>query len=316
MVTDPSFAPQADTSLFIPGFGYDQMYTRSVLIPNFDLRPTSNICIAEEDSKIILVNGNRELYELDLKSMTFNEGAFSPSRSTKPPHKPYCQIQYDFSKKDHLLVASYITCPQTFDSSNARLVHEESEPQNLIKTRIELRFVQLSDTAEQMQKIELEYLEPELPKLRSFHRHDIDFSQDLSMVRAGRQIFDLQASDYPLMSIPKSLFSQLGYRRYSEVAFSACNGYLTACTTDDEPVSFRLFKICRTTRKIEKLATNGLEDLVGCISHAQFHPMLPLLLLTSSACRESNRRKDLKAIKAVQIDLQEPEPVPIVLFEK
>ena len=301
-VTDPSFAPQADTSLLIPGFGYSQIYTWS-----------SNICVVEEDSRIISVNKDRELYELDLNSLTFNEGTFSPSRSGKSSHEPYCQIRYQMSSNGHHLVAYYITCHQTFKLTNARLGDEQSESRNSNKTRIELRFVKLSDTAEQMQKIELEYLESEPPK---HHWHYIKFSPDLSMVRAGRQIFDLQAPDYPLMSVPNSLLSHLEYGRPSEVSFSSCNDYIIGYIADVEPVSLGLFRICRTTRKIEELAINGLEDLVGCIGHAEFHPMLPLILLTSNAYRESDMTKDLRAIKVVQIDLREPEPVPIVLFEE
>ena len=312
-VTDPSFAPQADTSLFIPGFGYGQMNIRNSIDLNFDFRPTSNICVVEEDSKIILVNGDRELYELDLKSMTFSEGTFSPSQSRESPHELYCQIRYNFSKKGHCLVASYINCPQTFDSSKARLGDEQSESQNLKKTRIELRFVELSNIAEQMQKIELDYLESELP---ISHWHYINFSPDLSMVRAGRQIFDLQASNYPPMSIPDSLFSQLGYENYSEISFSACNDYLIAYTIDVESGNFQLFKICRTTRTIEKLATNGLEDLVDDIGHAEFHPMLPLLLLTGSVYRGSDMKEEMQTIKVVQFDLREPDPDPLVIFEK
>ena len=272
---------------------------------------SSNICVVEEDSRIISVNADRELYELDLNSMTFNEATFSPSRSRKSSHEPYCQIHYQLSSNGHHLVAYYLTCHQTFHFTNARLEDEQSESRNSNKTRIELRFVKLSDTAEQMQKIELEYLESERPEV---HWHDIQFSPDLSMVRANRQIFDLQASGYPQMSIPNSLLSHLAYGGY--MSFSPCNGYILGYLVDAEPVSFRLFRIYRTTRKIEKLATNGLEDLVGCINQAEFHPMLPLILLTSSACLVSDMGKDLRAIKVVQIDLREPEPVPIVLFEE
>ena len=301
-VTDPSFAPQAATSLLIPGFGYCQIYTSS-----------SNICVVEEDSRIISVNEDRELYELDLNSMTFNEGTFSPSRSGKSSHEPYCQARYQLSSNGDHLVAYYITYHQTFDFTNARLGDEQSGSRNPNKTRIELRFVKVSDTAEQMQKIELEYLESELPK---HYWHDIKFSPDLSMVRAGRQIFDLREPNHPLMSVPSSLLIHLEYGRPSEVFFSSCNDYLIGYIADVEPVNLGLFRICRTTRKIEELAINGLEDLVGCISQAEFHPMLPLILLTSSACRENDTRKDLRSIKVVQFDLREPKPVPIVLFEE
>ena len=312
-LTDPSFAPQADTSLFIPDFGYGQMYITSLLTPDFDFRPSSNICVVEENSRIILVNDNRELYELDLKSMNFNEGTFSPSRSEKSSHDPYCHVNYHFSSDGYRLVVSYITCPQKFGFSNARLGDEQSESPNSIKTGVELRFVELSGTAEQIQKVELEYLEPKLPKL---HGHDIDFSPDLSMVRAGRQIFDLQAPDYPLMSVPNSLFNQSEDGRHSDFSFSPCNNYLIDYNIGEKNGNFGLFRICRTTRTIEKLAINGVADLVGCINQAEFHPILPLLLLTSSVCRESEWRNDLTALKVVQIDLREPKPVPIVLFEQ
>ena len=305
-VTDPGFAPQADTSLFIPGFEYSTM------------GPTSNICVVEEESRIILVNENRELYELDLKSMTFNEGTISPSRSRKSSHEPYCRRHYQLSSNGHRLVAAYITCPQTFDFTKPRIGDEQLEPRNSNKTRIELRFVELSGTAEQMQKVELEYLEPELPKI---HWHDIALSPDLSIIRAGRVIFDLQAPDYPPMSVPNSLLSHLEYGGRSFVSFSPCNGYLTAFIPVDtatvvEPVNFGLFRVCRTTRRIEKLATNGLDDLVGYVSWAAFHPMLPLLLLTCSACRASDMKKDLKATKVVEIDLREPKRAPIFLLQK
>ena len=318
-VTDPGFARQADTSLFIPGFGYRQMH--SLFIPGFGystMGPTSNVCVVEEDSRIILVNENRELYELDLKSMTLNEGTISPSRSRKSSHEPYCRRRYQLSSNGHRLVAAYITCPQTFDFTQPGLGDEQLESRNSNKTRIELRFVELSGTAEEMQKIELEYLEPELPKN---HWHDIALSPDLSMVRAGRVIFDLQAPDYQPMSVPNSLLGHLKYGGGSFVSFSPCNGYLTAFKPVDtatavEPVSFGLFRVCRTTRRIEKLATNGLEDLVGCVNWAAFHPMLPLLLLTCSACRASDVKKDLKATKVLEIDLREPKLVPIVLLNK
>ena len=293
-------------SAFTLGFGYSNIGRKS------------NICVVEEDSRIILVNEDRELYELDLKSMTFNEGTFSPSRSRKSSHEPYCRSYYQLSNNGHRLVAAYITCPQTFDFTRPRHRDEHLESRNSNKTRVELRFVELSGTAEQMQRIELEFLEPELPK---DHWHDISLSPDLSMVRAGRVVFDLQAPDHPPMSVPNSLLSHLEYGGRSYVVLSPCNGYLTTFKPVDtaavaEPVNFGLFRVCRTTRRIEELATNGLEDLVGYAVWAAFHPMLPLLLLTCSACRASDVQKDLKTTKVLEIDLREPKLVPIVLLHK
>ena len=279
---------------------------------------TSNICVVEEDFRIILVNMDRELYELDLECMTYDEDTLSLSRSRNSSREPYCQECYDFSSNGHRFVAAYFNCPQTFDLTKPRLGDVESEFRNSNKTRIELRFVELSGTAEQMQKIELEYLEPELPK---DHSHEIDFSPDLSMIRAGSVIFDLQAPDYPPMSIPNSFLSHLQHGGGSKVSFSPCNEYLTTFKPVDtaaaiEPVSFGLFRICRTTRTIEKISTNDLEDLVRYVSWGAFHPTLPLLLLTCIACRASDMIKDVKATKVVEIDLREPELVQIILLQK
>lgn len=318
-VTDPGFAPRADTGLVIPGFGYRQMHT--LVTPDLGygiIGLTSNICVVEEDSRIILVNENRELYEIDLESMTSNEVTLPQSRSRKSPHESYCQRHYQLSSNGHRLVAAYITCPQNFDFTKPRFGDEQSEFRNSNKTRIELRFVEFSATAEQMQKIELEYLEPELPKN---HWHPINFSPDLSMLRADRQIIDLQASDYPSMSVPSSLLSHLGYGKGSHLSFSPCNAYLTTFKPVDaaavvETVNFGLFGVCRTTETIEKLATNDLQDLEGYVNWAAFHPILPLILLTCSACRARDIAQDLEATKVVEVDLREPKLVPIVLLQK
>ena len=294
---------------------------QTVFIPDFGYSTTgliSNICVVEEDSRIILVNENREFYELDLKSLTFNEGAFSPSRSKRSSHEPYCRRRHQLSSNGQRLVAAYITCPQTFDFTKVRLGDELLESRTSNKTSIELRFVELSGAAEQMQKIGLEYIEPELPKS---HWHDIALSPDFSMVRAGRVIFDLQAPDCPPMSVPHSLLSHMEYGDSSFLSFSPCNGYLAnfkpiSTAAAIEAVTFGLFRVCRITKAIEKLATNDLEDLVGCVSWAAFHPTLPLLLLTCRACRVSDLKKDLKATKVVEIDLREPKVVPIVLLQR
>ena len=317
VLTDPSFAPQADSSLFIPGFGWRQMCR--VFIPNFGCTITGNICVVEEDSRIILANENRELYELDLKTLTFKQDTFSPSRSRKSSHEHYCQRKSQLSTNGHRLVVSYITCPQTFDFTRPRVWDEELETRNSNKTHIELRFFETSRTAEEVQIIELEYLEAELP---ANHWHIVQLSPDLSMVRAGCSIFDLQASGYPLMSAPKSLLSHLACSGGSSVSFSSCSNYLTAfqpthtAVAGVEYVRFGLFRICHTTRNIEESATDGLEDLVGSINWASFHPVLPVLLLTCFARRASGTKTNLKATKVVEIDLREHELVPIVLLHK
>ena len=316
-VTDPSFTPQAGTSLLIPGFGFDQMVP--LFLINCQRGLNSNLSVVEEDLRIIIVNENRELYELDLRSMTFKESVFSPSRSRKSSHEPYRQRRYQLSSNGYRLVAYYINCPQTFDITKPRLGDKQLEARNSNKTRMELRFVELSGSGGQMQKIELEYSEPELPK---DHRHDnIALSPDLSMVRAGRNIFDLEASDYPPMSAPNSLLSHLENGDRSSVCFSPCNGYLIAfepgyTAADFDSVSFGLYKICRISRTIRKLAIDGLEDLVGYVTSAAFHPMLPLLLLTCSACRARDAWKDLGATKVVEVDLREPKRVPVILLQK
>ena len=301
-LAEPSFVLQAETTLFIPDFITHKFWTNQ------------GICVAEENTQIILVNQNRILYEVDLSRLTFTDGTLQGGNISQ---RPYCLGEYKVSSDGHRLVAYYITCPQWSGSDLSEHENGKSMPPDSSKTRIELRFVDLSGTADQVQKIELEYFDPNAP---TDHGHIVTFSPDLSMVQAGTCIFDLLAPGHPSLSFPDFLLSLQRFEKGFHISFSSCNGYLIAiedriARASDAPVTFGLFRICRGVGRVEKIAMNGLEDLVACAYWAAFHPMLPLVLLTCIKNRASDMKDDPTAATVIEIDLQDHQPVANAILE-
>lgn len=277
-----------------------------------------NICVAEKDSRIILVNADRILYELDLSCFTFINDTLRPSQSGNSSQQPYCQRQFQVSSDGHRLAAYYTICPHWSGHSTSERGSETSKSQDLSKTRIELRFVDLAGMADQMQQVELEFVE-----IRSvtYHRHFVTFSPDLSMVQAGTYIFDLLAPDHPPLSLPDSLLSVLRFEKGFRMSFSSCNGYLTAiegdnCRDEGAPVTIGLFRICRSVGRVERIVMIGLEDLVAYGVSAAFHPTLPLLLLVFITPRANHTKNNSTTIKTMEIDLEDLKPVQIAIPER
>ena len=304
-VTDPSFVPQAETSLSVPSFLYSTFYVNS------------NICVVEKDSMVILLNQDRELYELDLKSLAFNRSTISASESRSLPHQSYCEGSYELSNDGHCLVAYYVTCPKWSDSTKMESEDEQSKSLGSSKTRVELRFVELFGLIDQVRKIELLYSDP---NTSANHHHLVTFSPDLSLVQAGPHVFDLLAPDHPKLSFSDHSLLFLGGKPYQHICFSSCNRYLVVIqdrnrAAKEEHATCRIFQIYRTARRIEWLTITGLESTVVDGFWAAFHPNLNLLLLTIRKERGielKDARKDIaKAIEVVEIDLAELKAVPI-----
>lgn len=273
--------------------------------------------MAEEDSKIILVNTDRILYELDLSRLNFNDDILGASQSRNSSQQPYCQRHSQISSDGHRLVACYTTCPQWSSCTTSERGNETSKSQDLSKSRIELSFVDLAGTTDQMQEVEIEYMDL---RPATYHRHFVTFSPDLSMVQAGTYIFDLLTPSHPPLSLSDSLLSVMRFEEGFRICFSSCNGYLVAmegkeATAKDRPVTFGLFRICRSVGRVERIVMGGLEDLVAYGVSASFHPMLPLLLLVFITPR-ANHTKDISTtIKAMEIDLEDLKPVQIAIPE-
>lgn len=275
------------------------------------------ICVAEEDSQIILVNADRILYELDLSRLTFNNDTLGPSQSRNSSQQPYCRRQFRLSSDGHRLVASYTTCPQWSGYTASERRNETSKSQDLSKSRVELRFVDLAGTTDQMQQVELDYVDLEPA---TYHWHVVTFSPDLSMVLAGTYIFDLLAPDHPSLSLPDFLLNILRSQKEFRICFSSCNGYLVAmegkiATAEVTPVTFGLFRICRSVGRVERMGMIGLEDMVAYGVSAAFHPMLPLLLLVCITRRANDIEDASAAVKPMEIDLQEHKPIQIAIPE-
>ena len=302
-VTEPIAIFQAKTSLLISEFEW------------YRDRLNRYIHVAEESSKIIVVNSNRVVYELDLSRLTFKDDNLAPPESEISPHSPHCQKFYRISSNGCHLVGVYIRCPECSDSTTSDHEDEHSKSLELGETRMELRIVDLSVKTDQMQRMELIYSEP---NLSAAHNHVVTFSPDLSMMQAGPHIFDLLTPSHPPLTFPKFPLNVLRQNKDSHISFSSCNSYLIVVEGKDaaangEPAKFKLFRICRTAGTVEEIATNVLDNLVANRIAAAFHPILPLLVLTYITYPETDTYDNARYITVMETDLQELKPVPIAL---
>ena len=290
-VTEPNFARQANTSLFIPDFQAEGGIW------------FGNVFVVEELSKMILVNRDRVLYELDLSTLALPE-------SEIPPPTPHCQKFYGISNDGCRLVEAYTTCSEWFDSTTADREDEHFNSPDLGMIRTELRLVYLSVETDHLQRLDLVYSEP---KPSALHNHVVTFSPDLSMMQAGPHIFDLLAPSHPPLFFPEFPSDALLQKRGSHIAFSSCNGYLVVVQRKDpaatgEPAKFGLFRICRTAGRIETIAIDVIENLVTDRISAAFHPTLPLLVSAYITYPESDTKDIARYIQVMEIDLQELKP--------
>ena len=301
-VSKPSFVPQKETILLVPRF-FPASNDASDRFP-----PGSTVCVAEEDSMIILVTKHRVVYELDLQRLNFKEDTLSTPGDMNYPYQLYCQRYYRVSDNGCRIVGLYLRCPKWSDATTCGREEEQPASQDCGKTRLELMIFDLSGTAEQVQTVELEYSDPNSP---AFHEHVITFSPDLSLLQAGPHVFDLLAPGHPSLSFPDSPLDNLQRGKNSSISFSACNLYLTILegkndVTQNKPATLEIFRICRTAGKIDKIVIAGLGDLIADASCAAFHPVLPLLVLTCITRRR--REMDVwdvaSSIKVMEIDLE------------
>lgn len=177
---------------------------------------------------------------------------------------------------------------------------------------MDLEFIDLSGTADETQRFELEFTDLELPAL-DFHFHHITFSPDLSMLQAGTDIFDLSAADLEPLCFPDSPLGDLAQSGVPCVSFSSSNEYLVVnkdvgAAAGAAPAMLGLFRTCRPAGMVERLAIAGLEDLVADAILANFHPMLPLLVLTYITHQLD--------VEVIEVDLQELKQMPLAIPEQ
>lgn len=294
-MTETNFAHQANTSLFIPDFEPARGHR------------FGNVFVVEELSKMILVNRNRVLYELDL---SFQDNTLAPPESEIPPPTPHCRKFYGISSDGCRLVEAYTTCSEWVDSTAADRKDEHLNSPDLGMIRTELRLVDLNLETDHLQRLDLVYSEPKLP---ASHNHVVTFSPDLSMMQAGPHIFDRLAPGHPPLSFPEFPSDALQQKEGSHIAFSSCNGYLVVVKGKDaaatgEPAKLGLFRICRTAGRIETIAIDFIENLVADSISAGFHPTIPLLVLAYITYPGSDTKDIARYIQVMEIDLQELKP--------
>ena len=265
----------------------------------------ANIHVANGSSKVFLVNRHRVLYELDLKLLDDQDDGLRTRGYSTYGNQPYCRKSYHFARTGRRVVEVCTSCDAGPDASSFQYSEEQLESFQL-RTRTELKFAELSGSTDLIQTIELDYLDSHPPYGCS---HGVTFSPDLSMLRAGQHIFDLTAPGQPKLWFPESPFTRLRYEADLSIAFSPCNGYLTCVEGNsdeakEEPATLGLFRVCRAASRIERISIISLEDFRADVVEVDFHPTLPLLVLTCMSYRNSDVKDLAKSIKIVEIDLE------------
>ena len=271
-----------------------------------------NICVAEDDSMILLVDDDRILHELDIERLDIKDATLATSMSSIIQNQLYCHRDHQVSSDGLTIVGCYIKCPTPTDTTTCDHNIQHPMSPDLRKTRVVLKVVDLS--GDQKPTIELEYSDP---YMSTSHRHVVILSPDLSLLQAGLHIFDLLASGHPQLYFSDSLLSNL-WSDKGCVSFSACNGYLAIVKGEDTAAEGRkarveLFRIYRTAGRIEKIVIANVEGLVPDRIWAKFHPILPLLMLTYHTYPGTDARDTSKSVEVKEIDLQALESLPITL---
>ena len=273
-----------------------------------------NVHVANDSSKVLLVTAHRVLHELELTLLDVQDDRLTTRGYSNYENQPYCRKDYHFSNSGRRVVGVYTSCDAGWDAS---LLEIPIESFKLSRTRTELKFADLSGTTDQIQTIELEYLEPHFAPDGT---HGVTFSPDLSMLRAGQHIFDLTAPGQPQLRFPESPLTRLRDGADLAIAFSPCNGYLTCVQVSvdrekDEPATFGLFRVCRAAGSIERISITSPEDLLADVMQADFHPTLPLLMLTCIAHWKRDAKGLAKLIRVIEIDLEALRPIQMTLPE-
>ena len=293
----PSFIPQEETIVFVP-----------------DLSPISaSVCVVEEDSMIILTTMDRVVYELDFQSLKLKDGILATTVGINSSYQPYCNSDYQISSNGSRIVERCIRCPELPEFTTHDHAEKHSAALDIGMTRLELKMFDLSETADRVQTLKLEYADPQSS---SFHIHIITLSPDLSIVQAGAHIFNLLAPGHPLLSFPDDSLDKLREEENSSITFSSCNRYLVLIRNKDDvatEASARcgIFRCYRTVGKIEKVAIPGLGDLVADSFSAAFHPELPLLMLKCFTHPEPGIRNTANYMTVIEIDLEALKPTVI-----
>ena len=295
------FIPQKETIVTVPHF-----------FPSDSL-----VCVAEEDAMVILMNEDRVVYELNLQSWKLEDSILATAEGINSPYRPHCDSGYQVSRNGSRFVGFYVRCPNWSEITTRAHAEEHSAAVDIGKARLELNIFDLSGTADQVQTIELEFA---VPEYRRSHKHAIEFSPDLSIVRAHAQIFDLTAPGYPSLSFVDNALDKLQEVEYQKITFSSCNRYLVLTKNGhriaaNEPTAYGVFRIYRTDGKIEKIAIPGLDNVVADGFSAAFHPEVPLFVLTCFTRPEPSVWNAANYINAIEIDLEALKTSPIDIPE-
>ena len=259
---------------------------------------------------IILTDDDRVIYELDLGRLDCRDGTLTISVGSENQHQRCCQRGSRVSNNGLRAVIFYIQCCTSTETSTYNHGEEQWTPAGPLQTRIELVFVELDGTFEQVRRVELQYRDP-YPS--TTHDHVINLSPDLSLLQAGLHIFDLSTPGYRRLFSPDFPLSNIREMRESSVSFSSCNDYLTVIKCADslpkgQKVTLELFRISRSARSIKKIVLADLEGFMADYIFAAFHPVLPLLMVTFL---DYDAEGSWRLVKVIENDLEALKTIPV-----
>ena len=99
----------------------------------------------DEDSLVILVTMDRVMYEIDLQTLKLEDSILATTEGFNSLYRPFCHSGYRISNNGSRIVGFYMRCPEGSETE------EHLETLDVGKTRLELKFCDLSGTADHVQ---------------------------------------------------------------------------------------------------------------------------------------------------------------------
>ena len=274
---------QLRTSFHIPDFNNG--------VRRFGTLDLRRICIIEKSSTLLLISDDRVLYELDIRllQLTKDHGIL-PEDPGKAWDRTHRVRRIDNS--GDLIMNIHITDPRD-EEEDEEDTHGTIGAAD-VRVHVLIEVFHTTGAIHPFQSLRFDYAS-------DCHSHRVKLSPDLSILRSGPHIFDLRTNLESPLPFNNSPLTDVEYDpRLDNVHFSACNRFMS--TINDTHSKLELFEISRKTREFNKITVERLVDAEARISAANFHPFLPLIIVTYTS--EPTNGDSLKDIRIVEYDLE------------
>lgn len=232
--------------------------------------------IVQGSTKAFLVLGhhNRILNEIDMRDFPVNAST---------------EIQFDSTMDETERILHHQVSSDGYYLGFVFCVYDE-----LVSSKEKL-FVQVTDLSplkNSTKSIELcGYVADEITKAKG---ESVDFSADLSILRVGNWVFDLNSAPDDVTAAQFSE-SESNYER--RAVFSPCNRFI--CLIDDGH-KFKIYELRRSTKALIELSVQGAQFSSGLRCAGKFHPHLPILLLGGAPLDQTGW---INKCEVIEIDL-------------